>query len=188
MFNKLWFNWHCLAKTRKLVVHLLDWNWELNFSASEIQLKWLLLKNEKLILKWNLQINFIRGEFRKKNRWFKDIRQIGEGGSSSNQKFKIILISDIFRRGGGALSLCQNFDPCNFYIFFESHINILSFVIRILRTFLCNYYQVLSLCEFLSKKMESEESLPIKERITMKKYKNLSYKICTKNLFLSKLG
>ena len=128
----------------------------------------------------------VRGEFRKKNRWFKDIRQIGEGGSSSNQKFKIILISDIFRRGGGALSLCQNFYPCNFYIFFESHINILSFVIRILRTFLCNYYQVLSLCEFLSKKMESEESLPIKERITMKKYKNLSYKICTKNLFLSK--
>ena len=60
VFNKLWFNWHCLAKTRKLVVHLLDWNWELNFSASEIQVKWLLLKNEKLILKWNLQINFIR--------------------------------------------------------------------------------------------------------------------------------
>ena len=70
------------------------------------------------------------------NRRFKDICQIGEGGSSSNQKFKIILISDIFRRGGGALSLCQNFYPCNFYIFFESHINILSFVIRILRTFL----------------------------------------------------
>ena len=119
----------------------------------------------------------------KKPRWFKDIRQIGEGGSSSNQKFKIILISDIFRRGGGALSLCQNFYPCNFYIFFESHIKIFSFVIRILRNFLCNYYQVLSLCEFLSKKMESEESLPIKERITMKKYENLSYKICTKNLF-----
>ena len=32
----------------------------------------------------------------KKNRRFKDIYQIGEGGSSSNQKFKMILISDIF--------------------------------------------------------------------------------------------
>ena len=32
----------------------------------------------------------------KKPRRFKDIYQIGEGGSSSNQKFKMILISDIF--------------------------------------------------------------------------------------------
>ena len=50
----------------------------------------------------------------KKNRWFEDICQIGEGGSSSNQKFKMILISDIFWRGGGVLSLCQNFNPCTF--------------------------------------------------------------------------
>ena len=43
-----------------------------------------------------VQVSSVRGEFRKKNRRFKDIRQIGEGGSSLNQKFKIILISDIF--------------------------------------------------------------------------------------------
>ena len=32
----------------------------------------------------------------KKNRRFEDKRQIGEGGSSSNQKYKMISISDIF--------------------------------------------------------------------------------------------
>ena len=60
-----------------------------------------------------------------KNRRFKDIHQIGKGRSSSHQKFKIILISDIFLRG-----------------------------------------------EYLSMKMKSVESLPIKERITVKRYQN----------------
>ena len=38
----------------------------------------------------------------KKERRFKDILQVGEGGSSSNQKYEMILISDIFRKGGGS--------------------------------------------------------------------------------------
>ena len=42
--------------------------------------------------------------------------------------------------------------------------------IRILRTFLCNYYLVLSLCELSSMKMKG--SLPIKERIAKKRYQN----------------
>ena len=42
------------------------------------------------------QMRQLRGDFRKKNRRFEDNRRIGEGGSSSNQKFKMILISDIF--------------------------------------------------------------------------------------------
>ena len=45
----------------------------------------------------------------KKNRRFKDNRQIGEGGSRSNQKFKMILISDIFWRGGGGLKPLSKF-------------------------------------------------------------------------------
>ena len=48
-----------------------------------------------------------------------DILQIGEGGSSSNQKFKMIVISDIFRKGEGSEAFV------NLYLldFFESHIN-----------------------------------------------------------------
>ena len=129
----------------------------------------------------------VKGWLQKKNRRFEDILQIGEGWGV---KLKPEIQNDFnFRQfwggGGGVLSLCQNFNPCIF-TFFESLINILSFVIRFLRTFLCNYYLVLSLCEFLSMKMKSAESLQIKERITMKRYQNCYYKICTKNLFLSK--
>ena len=47
---------------------------------------------------------------------------------------------------------------------------------------------VLSLCEFLSMKMKSAESLPIKERIAMKRYQNCSYQICTKISFCLNLG
>ena len=48
-----------------------------------------------------------------------------------------------------------------------------------LRTFLCNYYLVLSKCELLSIKLKSKESLPTKERITKKRYQTRPYKICT---------
>ena len=51
-----------------------------------------------------------------------------------------------------------------------------------------NHYLVLSLCEFLSMKMKSAESLPLKERVTKKRYQNCSYKICTKNYFCPNLG
>ena len=51
-----------------------------------------------------------------------------------------------------------------------------------LRTFLFNYYLVLSKCELLSMNMKSKESLPIKERITKKRYQTRPYKICTKKL------
>ena len=131
-------------------------------------------------------VALLRGDYKKKkNRQFKDNRQIGEGGSSSNQKFKIILISDIFWRGGGSETFVKILILV-FFIFFESCINILSLVIRFFRTFLCNYYLILSLYELLSMKMKSAESLPIKERITKKRYQNCSYKICTKKYFLSK--
>ena len=47
---------------------------------------------------------------------------------------------------------------------------------------------VFPLCEFLSMKMKSAESLPIKERIAMKRYQNCSYQICTKISFCLNLG
>ena len=59
----------------------------------KLMIKLEIIKQKKLVSKefFNLGVTS-----EKKNRRFKDIYQIGEGGSSSNQKFKMILISDIF--------------------------------------------------------------------------------------------